>query len=73
GVLLGASRYEALAPSFDCGARLSIQAKEVLKSEEGHGAYACTIAADERCVARAVVKVFQPNDFQAFIEGSFKS
>lgn len=73
GVLLGASRYEALAPSFARGACLRIEAKEVLKSEEGHGAYECTIAAEERCVARAVVKVFQPNDFQAFIEGSFSA
>ena len=73
GVLLGASRCEALAPSCPRVARLRIAANEVLKSEEGHGAYECTIAADEHCVARAVVKVFQPNDFQAFIEGSFTS
>jgi len=73
GVLLGASRYEAHAPSFERGARLRIEAKELLKSEQGHGAYECTIAAGERCVAQAVVKVYQPTDFQAFIEGSFSS
>jgi predicted hotdog family 3-hydroxylacyl-ACP dehydratase len=73
GVLLGASRYETQATSFARGTRLRIEAKEVLKSEQGHGAYECTIAAGERCVAQAVVKVFQPQDFQAFIEGSFRS
>ena len=73
GVLLGASRYEAHVSSFDRGARLRIEAKELLKSEQGHGAYECAIAAGERCVAEAVVKVYQPTDFQAFIEGSFTS
>lgn len=73
GVLLGASRYETRSPSFKRGARLRIEAKEVLRSEEGHGAYACTIAQGEHWVARAVVKVFQPTDFHAFIEGSFTS
>jgi predicted hotdog family 3-hydroxylacyl-ACP dehydratase len=73
GVLLGASRYEADAPSFARGARLRIDANRVLMSEQGHGAYECTIAAGERRVAQAVVKVFQPNDFEAFIEGSFTS
>lgn len=73
GVLLGASRYEAHICAFASGARLRIEAKELLKSEQGHGAYECTIALDGRCVAQAVVKVFQPTDFHAFIEGSFRS
>jgi predicted hotdog family 3-hydroxylacyl-ACP dehydratase len=73
GVLLGANRYEAHESAFAPGARLRVEAKELLKSEQGYGAYACTIAADGRCLAQAVVKVFQPTDFQAFIEGSFTS
>jgi predicted hotdog family 3-hydroxylacyl-ACP dehydratase len=73
GVLLGASRYEAHTPAFVPGARLRIEAAEVLKSEQGHGAYECTIASGDRCLAQAVVKVFQPTDFHAFIEGSFTS
>jgi predicted hotdog family 3-hydroxylacyl-ACP dehydratase len=73
GVLLGASRYEAHRASFAPGARMRIEAKELLKSEQGHGAYECTIAVGDRCVAEAVVKVFQPTDFHAFIEGSFTS
>jgi predicted hotdog family 3-hydroxylacyl-ACP dehydratase len=73
GVLLGASRYEVVAPSFAAGARLCIEAKELLKSEQGHGAYECMISAEGRCVGQAVIKVFQPDDFHAFIEGSFTS
>jgi predicted hotdog family 3-hydroxylacyl-ACP dehydratase len=74
GVLLGASKYEALASAFAPGAPLVISAKEMLRSEAGHGAYDCAIetGAGER-LAQAVIKVFQPTDFQAFIEGSFTS
>ena len=73
GVLLGASRYEARVPSFAADAHLRIEAKELLKSEQGHGAYECSIASGDRCLAQAVIKVFQPTDFQAFIEGSYRS
>jgi predicted hotdog family 3-hydroxylacyl-ACP dehydratase len=73
GVLLGASRYEAHESAFPPGAQLRVEAKELLKTEQGHGAYECTIATAGRCLAQAVVKVFQPTDFQAFIEGSFTS
>ncbi|MDI7065931.1 hypothetical protein QMO17_32315, partial [Klebsiella pneumoniae] len=65
--------YRALQPSFAGGARLQIRATELLRSEEGHGAYECTIHHGEVCCAEAVIKVFQPRDFQSFIEGSFSS
>lgn len=73
GVLLGSRSYEALQPAFAGGARLSIHVTELLRSEEGHGAYECTIHAGDVVCAEAVVKVFQPPDFQSFIEGSFSS
>jgi predicted hotdog family 3-hydroxylacyl-ACP dehydratase len=73
GVLLGTNRYEAHESALAPGAPLRVEAKELLKSEQGYGAYECTITADGRCLAQAVVKVFQPTDFQAFIEGSFTS
>jgi predicted hotdog family 3-hydroxylacyl-ACP dehydratase len=47
-----------------------IRVREVLRSEEGHGAYECTIEHDGERYADAVIKVFQPHDFQTFIEGS---
>ncbi|CAD6510214.1 hypothetical protein LMG28727_00319 [Paraburkholderia kirstenboschensis] len=73
GVLLGSRSYKALQPSFARGAQLLIRATELLRSDEGHGAYECTIHHDDVCCAEAVIKVFQPSDFQSFIEGSFSS
>jgi predicted hotdog family 3-hydroxylacyl-ACP dehydratase len=73
GVLLGSSRYEAKQPAFRAQSRLRIEAKELLRGAEGQGAYDCTIAIDGSCVAQAVIKVFQPRDFEAFIERSFSS
>ena len=73
GVLLGSRSYKALQQSFASGAQLLIHATELLRSEEGHGAYECTIHHGDMCCAEAVIKVFQPPDFQSFIEGSFSS
>jgi predicted hotdog family 3-hydroxylacyl-ACP dehydratase len=77
GVLLGSRRYEAHVPVFATGVHLRIEAKELLRGEEGHGAYECAIYHDEDhgsvCCAEAVIKVYQPADFQSFIEGSFGS
>ncbi len=73
GVLLGSRKYEAHTPAFAPGQPLNIAVQEVLRSPEGHGAYACTIAAGGHDLAQAVIKVYQPADFQAFIEGSFAS
>lgn len=72
GVLLGTRRYEALVPAFESGARLTITVEEVLRSEEGHGAYTCAIEAHGARCAEATVKVFQPRNFQTFIEEAFQ-
>lgn len=73
GVLLGTSGYRAHRHAFGTGAALRIGARELLRSDEGHGAYECTIHIGDACCAEAVVKVYQPDDFQSFIEGSFNS
>ena len=81
GVLLGSRRYEAHIPVFGRGARLRIEVKELLRGDEGHGAYECSIHHDQErdqnrgsvCCAEAVIKVYQPADFQSFIEGSLGS
>jgi predicted hotdog family 3-hydroxylacyl-ACP dehydratase len=69
GVLLGSRSYEACVPAFARRAQLRIDVKEVLRSTEGHGAYECTIEHDGARCAQAVIKVYQPTDFQSFIEG----
>jgi predicted hotdog family 3-hydroxylacyl-ACP dehydratase len=73
GVLLGTRSYHAHRPAFAAGAQLSIDVQEVLSSEAGHSAYECTIDHDGARYAEAIIKVFQPTDFQTFIEGSFRS
>ena len=73
GVLLGTRSYRAHVSAFAGDARLAIRVEEVLRSEGGHGAYECTIDHDGERYAQAVIKVFQPHDFQTFIEGSFSS
>ncbi|WP_069267962.1 hotdog family protein [Paraburkholderia nodosa] len=73
GVLLGTRRYEAAQGAFAGGAPLSVTVNELLRSEEGHGAYGCTISQDGKLFAEATVKVYQPRDFQTFIEENSRS
>jgi predicted hotdog family 3-hydroxylacyl-ACP dehydratase len=73
GVLLGTRSYKAHASAFARDAQLIVNVQEVLRSDEGHSAYECTIDHDGTRCADAVIKVFQPNDFQTFIEGSISS
>ncbi|WP_179402098.1 hotdog family protein [Burkholderia guangdongensis] len=73
GVLLGTSGYRAHRPAFESGAALRVEARELLRGDEGHGAYECAIHIGEHCCAEAVVKVYQPDDFQTFIEERFNS
>ena len=73
GVLLGTRSYAAHQSAFARDAQLTVRVQEVLRSEEGHSAYECTIDHDGARCADAVIKVFQPADFQTFIEGSVSS
>ena len=70
GVLLGSRKYEACVPAFEQGQPLRVEARELLRGAEGHGAYECTISAGGQRLANAIIKVYQPTNFQAFIEGS---
>ncbi|KND61948.1 3-hydroxydecanoyl-[ACP] dehydratase [Candidatus Burkholderia verschuerenii] len=70
GVLLGTQQYEASVNAFAAHTRLHINAKQVLRSAAGHGAYDCAISNDAgACLAHAIVKVYQPDDFRAFMQG----
>jgi predicted hotdog family 3-hydroxylacyl-ACP dehydratase len=70
GVLLGSRKYEACVPAFEQSQPLRVEARELLRGAEGHGAYECTISAGGQRLANAIIKVYQPTNFQAFIEGS---
>ncbi|WP_395061847.1 hotdog family protein [Paraburkholderia silvatlantica] len=73
GVLLGTRRFQAAQGAFASGALLSVTVNELLRSEAGHGAYGCTISQDGNLLAEATVKVYQPRDFQTFIEENSRS
>jgi predicted hotdog family 3-hydroxylacyl-ACP dehydratase len=73
GVLLGTRSYKAHVAAFARDAQLTINVQEVLRSEAGHSAYECTIDHRGARCADAVIKVYQPGDFQTFIEGSVSS
>lgn len=73
GVLLGTRCYAAHRDAFGPGAPLRVTASELLRSEQGHGAYQCTIGRDGELYAEATVKVYQPRDFQIFIEEHSRS
>lgn len=73
GVLLGTRAYQASQAEFEADSVLRIEAREVLRTDAGHRAYECLIARQGRPLAQAVVKVFQPDDFNQFIEGSLTS
>jgi len=73
GVLLGTRRYASSRPAFESGAPLRVTATELLRTEDGLGAYGCVIEQGGTLLAEATVKVYQPRDFQTFIEENSRS
>jgi len=70
GVLVGTRSYQAMTPHFVAGKSLKIQVTVIYQDISGLGAYDCTIADDNLILATATLKVFEPDDFQTFLEGS---
>ena len=68
GVLLGTRRYSAAHPIFLAGKTLSIHSRVILSDPGGLGAYECVIKADGESLATATLKVFEPDDFQSFLQ-----
>jgi predicted hotdog family 3-hydroxylacyl-ACP dehydratase len=76
GVLLGARRLDVAVQSFARDTVLHVEVRETIKVDGGHGAYDCTIrtsAPDSPALATAIVKVYQPDNFQQFMQGSLQS
>ena len=67
GMLLGTRRYAAARADFTAGRTLRIRANLSFRDESGLGAYDCAIEADGAQLALATLKVFEPEDFQAFL------
>lgn len=70
GVLLGTSRYQTNVSEFT--GQLIVSAQQVLMNDEGMGAYECAILSQGQCLATAVVKVFEPENFEAFLRSQLE-
>jgi len=68
GVLLGCRAYRARVSRVAAGALLKVSAKTALVDESGFGAYDCSIEHSAAEFAAATLKVFEPEDFAAFIK-----
>ncbi len=68
GALLGAQRYVALQAAFAAGETLSIKTEMIYSDANGFSAYECLIAANGKDVANATLKVFEPDNFQTFLQ-----
>jgi len=70
GALLGTRAYRANAASFASGRVLEVRAREVFRDESGLAGYECAIAQGGAALADAVLKVYEPEDFGQFMQGT---
>lgn len=70
GVLLGTRSYLSTVPAFAANVPLSIHATMIYRDASGLGAYDCRITCGDEELATATLKVFEPDDFQLFLQGS---
>lgn len=69
GVLLGTKSLRATRAAAPAGSVLHVSARLVYRDDSGLGAYDCAIAAaDGTGIAQATLKVFEPADFDAFLQ-----
>jgi len=67
GILLGTRAYQATMSHFPAGALLRVKASLIFRDASGLGAYNCVIMLDDNPVATATIKVYEPEDFNAFL------
>ena len=72
GALLGTRSYRmsSSAGSFSAGQVLRICVEETFRDESGLAAYDCSIVQNGESLATAVLKTFEPDDFELFVQGS---
>ena len=73
GALLGTRCYQAfslVSGGFPVGQVLRIRVQENFRDEGGLAAYDCSIAHDDTVLATATLKVYEPEDFESFMQGS---
>lgn len=67
GVLLGTRAYQVTMTHFPAGESLTVTTHLILRDASGLGAYDCSIQRHGQTVATATIKVFEPEDFAAFL------
>jgi predicted hotdog family 3-hydroxylacyl-ACP dehydratase len=67
GILLGTRAYQATMSHFPAGGLLRVKASLIFRDASGLGAYHCLIMLDDHPVATATIKVYEPEDFNAFL------
>jgi predicted hotdog family 3-hydroxylacyl-ACP dehydratase len=70
GLLLGSRSYQSEVGWFALGTTLLVRADLQLRDESDLVAFACTIQAGDRVLARGDVKAYRPKDVLAVIKGS---
>ena len=69
GALLGTRSYHATAKSFTAVSPLRIRVQLLFDdASSGLGAYGCTIEQEGAIVANATLKVYEPEDFELYME-----
>ncbi len=67
GLLLGCKTYRANTARIAAGERLRVAARLSFRDESGFAAYDCAIHGDGGELAAATLKVYEPQDFDAFM------
>ena len=70
GVLLGTRAYVTNLATFAQGVPLHVHVVMQFRDEGGLGAFACELSQAGKVVASAILKVFEPADFAAFLEAA---
>lgn len=70
GALVGTRAYRTSVGSFAAGEVIRIRVQETFRDETGLAAYACAIVKNGKILAESMLKVYEPDDFEVFIQGS---
>ena len=67
GFLLGTRRFACTRTHFPYGARIEVLAHREVMGDNGLGMFACTLSLEGEVVAEAMLSVFEPPDFAAYL------
>lgn len=70
GVLLGTRRYQPSCSVFRAGEALQVVAEVAYRDESGMGSFICQIQREEQTLVEATISVFEPQDFEQFLQES---